>query len=287
MIQVSNNIKILVRPVELEDHSRLANLLHFETHVHRHLDWISPLDILEKQPFYVLEQDGKLEAALSCPIDPPDVAWLRLFVASSAISYEAAWQLLWREVRNKLVGEGGAVVVVIALHKWMADLLERNKFQRIQDVVFLKWENKLIENIQQSSISIRPMKKVDLLMVEKIDYASFKPIWRNSIDSLSAAYDQSFIATIAEDSNGLVAYQISTGGHMGGHLARLAVHPRAQGMGIGKAVVVDLLRQFNLLNVRRVTVNTQEDNIKSINLYERVGFKITGERYSVYQFTID
>ena len=288
MIQISSNLRINIRPVQQNDQSRLANLLHFESHVHRHLDWVSPLDLLDTQPFIVVEQDGKIEAALSCPIDPIDVAWIRLFAASGAISYEAAWQLLWKEVRKQLLNVGCKSVAAIALFKWFADLLERNGFQRVQDVIFLKWEDiKMIESVQLNTISIRPMELEDLNKVAQIDHAAFKPIWRNSIQSLNAAFEQSHIATVAVDQEGLVGYQISTAGHVGGHLARLAVLPRAQGQHIGKAILVDVLRKFQAMNIRRISVNTQEDNIKSINLYERTGFVKTGERYSVFEFPFD
>ena len=287
MVQISNNLRIRIRPVVHSDQSRLANLLHFESHVHRHLDWISPLDLLDKQPFQVIEQNEKLEAALSCPIDPPEVAWIRLFTASAAISYEAAWQLLWREVSMQLRDSGCQYVAAIALFKWFADMLERNGFNRIQDVIFLSWENiNDLSPLQHRPVFIRPMAFEDLENVTRIDQASFKPIWRNSIQSLTAAFQQSHIATVAENEEGLIGYQISTAGHMGGHLARLAVHPDAQGRQIGKAILVDLLRKFQAMNIRRISVNTQEDNIKSINLYERMGFTKTGERYSVFEFPI-
>jgi len=287
MIHISNHLRIKVRPVRRDDQSRLANLLHFETHIHRHLDWISPLELLDIQPFLVIEQDERIEAALSCPIDPPDVAWIRLFAASGAISHEAAWQLLWRDVLTQLREEGCKSVAAIALFKWFADMLERNKFQRVQDVIFLSWENNVeIEPLQLDSVSIRPMELDDLSMVAEIDQAAFKPIWRNSLQSLVAAYEQSQIATVAEASGRLVGYQISTSGHMDGHLARLAVHPDVQGLHIGKAILIDLLRQFKARKIRRVSVNTQEDNIKSINLYQKIGFKKTGECYSVYEFPL-
>jgi [ribosomal protein S18]-alanine N-acetyltransferase len=285
MIQVSNNLRIFIRPVMKMDQARLANILHFETHVHRHLDWISPLDLVEAQPFLAMDQEGKLEAALSCPIDPPGVAWIRLFVASSTVSYEAAWQLLWQETRKRLLEAGGAQVAAIALHRWLGDMLERTGFKQVNDVVFLVWDNLYtLEPARHPTVTIRPMVREDLESVSRIDQAAFKPIWRNSIQSLHAAYDQAHIATVAEDEGSLVAYQISTAGHMGGHLARLAVHPRKQGHGIGKTVLVDALRKFQAGNINRVTVNTQEDNVKSIRLYERVGFKMTGERYSVFEY---
>jgi len=88
---------------------------------------------------------------------------------------------------------------------------------------------------------------------------------------------------VAEDDGQLLGYQISTATTMGGHLARLAVHPAAQGGGIGYALVHDMLSQFTRRGARQVTVNTQQDNLVSLALYQKAGFKRTGEEYPVYQ----
>jgi hypothetical protein len=44
-------INPLVRPADLNDHQQLSNLIFFETRLHRHLDWRSPLELLGA-PFY-------------------------------------------------------------------------------------------------------------------------------------------------------------------------------------------------------------------------------------------
>jgi hypothetical protein len=110
--------------------------MHFEMYVHRHLDWLSPLDLMDDQPFLTVEQDNQVQAALACPIDPPKVAWIRLFVASGAVSYEAMWQLLWAQARRELADPSGVKVAAIALQTWFANMLERSRFA-YPDVVFL------------------------------------------------------------------------------------------------------------------------------------------------------
>ena len=70
-------------------------------------------------------------------------------------------------------------------------------------------------------------------------------------------------------------------------LARLAVHPQVQGQGIGYALVYDTLDQFSRRGVLRVTVNTQNNNLASLALYARAGFRKTGEAYRVYQYALD
>lgn len=270
-----------------QDQPKLVALMHFEHHVHRHLDWVSPINYLDVQPFLVIEQDGIVQAALACPVDPPGVAWIRLFLASGSVSYEAMWQLLWSEVRKQLNLPGGIKVAAIALHQWLAEMLERSKFHRVQEVVFLTWTAPMMFKTTLMSIGvIRPMEDADLPAILAVDEAAFGQIWRNSLDSLTAAYEQSCIATVIEIKGKVVGYQISTIGHMGGHLARLAVHPDYQGKYCGHDLLVDVLRKFLETNVTKVSVNTQQENFVSLGLYQKVGFRRTGESYGVYQYDL-
>jgi ribosomal protein S18 acetylase RimI-like enzyme len=73
---------------------------------------------------------------------------------------------------------------------------------------------------------------------------------------------------------------------MGGHLARLAVSPDFQGLGVGYNLLFDLLKQFQRRGARCVTVNTQHDNYASLALYQKVGFTPTGETYPIYQLPL-
>jgi ribosomal protein S18 acetylase RimI-like enzyme len=124
----------------------------------------------------------------------------------------------------------------------------------------------------------------DLRAVEAVDWQAFDPLWRNSISSIELAYKQHAVATVAEDDDQLLGFQISTASPMGGHLARLAVSPQAQGKGIGYALVRDALDQFERRGALRVTVNTQAENTVSLALYEKAGFQPTGETYPVYVY---
>ena len=56
-------INSLVRMADLNDHQQLSNLIFFETHLHRHLDWRSPLEWLGA-PFYWVLEEGKRARAL-------------------------------------------------------------------------------------------------------------------------------------------------------------------------------------------------------------------------------
>jgi ribosomal protein S18 acetylase RimI-like enzyme len=127
----------------------------------------------------------------------------------------------------------------------------------------------------------------DIAGVKKIDDEAFVPIWRNSLSALKLAFQQATFAAVAVVGDKIIGYHISTLTQLGGHVARLAVHPQAQRKGIGFAILCDVLRAFKAKGTRIVTVNTQNDNIASLALYRKAGFKITGEEYPFYQIDIN
>jgi mycothiol synthase len=61
-------------------------------------------------------------------------------------------------------------------------------------------------------------------------------------------------------------------GEATGYVQRLAIAPVAQGAGLGRAVLGDGLRWLAAQGATRALVNTQEDNVRAVDLYARVGF---------------
>lgn len=280
-------INTLVRPAEPADHQQLSNLIFFESRLHRHLDWRSPLEWLGAPFYWALEDGGQITAAMACPIEAVGIAWVRLFVYTGRWSAESAWQLLWSVARQEVAQAGGAKVAAIAIQPWFQDVLSANGFENRQQIVMLEWHGFTSQpRYQAQGIRIRKMTAEDLPGVEKTDAASFDPLWQNPLVTLQRAYAQAFYATVAENKNGIIGYQLSTGGGQRAHLARLAVHPAVQGKGAGRALLSDLFRYITFAGVSRLSVNTQSDNQVSLNLYQRMGFVRTGEQYPVYTFDV-
>lgn len=279
-------INTFVRPADLNDHQQLSNLIFFENRLHRHLDWRSPLEWLGAPFYWALDDGGQIMAALACPTEKEGIAWVRLFVYSGQWSGENAWDMLWPTAKAEIAHAGGAKVAAIAIQPWFQNLLAASGFENRQQIVLLEWRYQLSAEREASGLRIRKMTEADLPEVEKTDAASFDPLWQNPLDTLQRAYAQALYATIAENENGIIGYQISTGGGQRAHLARLAVHPFVQGKGAGRALLSDLFTFLTYMSVSRLSVNTQSDNQASLSLYQRMGFVRTGEQYPVYTFDI-
>lgn len=285
---VSSLRQAIVRSATPKDIQRLANIIHFEPHVHRHLDWRPPLDWISYPPYLVADSNAEIKAVLACPPDPPNVAWIRLFAVKSTYSLQTAWDDLWPAALEMLrTSLDPVMAAAIPLQTWMRQLLESSDFNMTHKVVVLEWRPGTPQKRRSILPSIiRPMNLDDLGEVEKIDSKAFGLVWQNSRSGLELAYRQSTIATVAEEDGDLIGYQISTATAMGGHLARLAVDPEHQGKGVGHALLQDMLYQFERRGAHNVTVNTQNDNLISLSLYQNAGFKRTGEEYPVYQYFI-
>jgi len=272
-----------VRPAVRADQRRIADLMFSEAHVHRHLDWRPPLAWLGGPDYWVIESGKSLLAAMACPQDPPRIAWVRVFVFASPLGPLEAWSTLCEAARLSLARAGGALLAAIAVKPWFQNVLRESSFTLRQSIVLLEWTSKPVSlRPPPDGLMLRPMQREDLPEVARVDADAFDPLWANSRDILEQALAQSVSASVAERSDRLLGYQISTGNAFGTHLGRLAVRREAQRHGVGEALLSDLMQQMRRQGAWRVTVNTQDDNIASLKLYERMGFARTGEAYPVF-----
>jgi ribosomal-protein-alanine N-acetyltransferase len=276
-----------IRPATEEDRFQLVSLIQLEPYVHRHLDWRAPIDWLGQKPYYVAEKDDQLVAALACPADPPGVSWIRTFACSGSVNTWPYWKQLWSRARKELSDGPEIHVAAIPLFSWFRQILVKSGFDYTHKVVVLAWDRKIIpDEPGPVDVEIQSMRPGDLPVVADVDNQAFETIWRNSETALSLAQQQSVCATVARSPEGIAGYQITTQSPYGWHLARLAVHPDYQRQGIAQALLHDLLAQAVKKGQRQVTVNTQHNNPASLELYKKIGFRLTGEEYPVYQTLI-
>jgi len=283
---MNHTTPLVLRPALPSDHTAIANLMYFEPHVHRHLDWRGPLEWLGVPEYWVIEQGDVISAALACPPDPEGVAWLRLFAHSSTISGIDAWDMLWQNAVKNL-RRHNLLVGAIVVSGEFSSLLMGSGFSNSQQIIVLEHSGAEFQQISSpSNLTLSAMTDQDLPAVAEVDNSGFAPLWRNSQQALRAGFNQAGFATVAHLNGEIVGYQISTRNAFGVHLARLAVLPRLQGRGIGYMLVQGLLIQCQHAGLHRVTVNTQNDNRVSLALYKKIGFTVTGERYDVFTYQL-
>jgi ribosomal protein S18 acetylase RimI-like enzyme len=167
----------------------------------------------------------------------------------------------------------------------MQSLLSQNGWEICQQVVQLRWNRGKASGVPKNcpeGILIRSMSLPDIPEVAMIDQACFDFLWQHSEDALRRAFEQSTYCTIAEKDGVLVGYQITTLQRNRAHIARLAVLPEFQRHRIGYCLVADVINQFRRPWTREISVNTQQDNYKSLSLYNKIGFDLTNESFPIF-----
>ncbi len=276
-----------VRRALPQDRQRISNLLFYESNTHRHLDWRSALDWLGSQHYWMLEENGRIAAALACPPDPPGVGWIRLFAYQPPLSAAEAWSALWSIASAEIAsGSSSIQVAAIIVKQWFQNILLSSGFEVMQNIILLHLDVPRAHRFPPTGgVRIRPMRKEDLPIVAQVDRAAFGRFWHNSATSLQLAYAQAVCATVAENDAGMVGYQITTRGNLHrAHLARLGVRPQAQGRGVGTALMDDLVQRLRQARIEDLSVNTQADNAASLALYRKMGFVRTGEYFPVLAY---
>lgn len=277
------NLHLRIRRAVVGDHRQISTHAFQESNTHRHLDWRPALEWLGDRNFWVLEDRGSVAAALACPEDPQDMAWIRIFTFSPHLSGPEAWSALWEFACADIHDANPyADTAAIVTKNWFQSILLDSGFEHRLSIVMLELNiRNYFPRKAAQGVVIRPMRESDLDEVVQVDREAFGPFWHNSADAIRRARNQSVWSTVAEDGNGVIGYQISTGNPFGAHLARLGVRVEAQGRGVGSALVHDLVQNSGALGTGRLSVNTQDDNIASLLLYQKLGFARTGESYPV------
>lgn len=281
-------IQSIVRSARKEDQDSIEDFLERAAAVHRHLDWRTPLDWLGHKQFLIAEKDQKITSLLICTAEPNEVFWLRVFGSINFSSLKNNWQQLFNSFISQFTNQRPQPVIAsIAYFDWMKNLLGDSQWKIHQRVIQLKWNDINLNKLDRywpDDLAIRPMESADMEKVNKIDRDCFKFFWQQSNDVIYRAYKQSSYTTVAIQNNKIVGFQISSSHKSIAHLTRLAVSPKFQGQYIGQALVQNMLKHFRRPWIQEITVNTQEDNLISLNLYKKMGFESTGDNFPIYLY---
>jgi ribosomal protein S18 acetylase RimI-like enzyme len=146
----------------------------------------------------------------------------------------------------------------------------------------------LPDPVSATPAHIRRGRRRELSDLLAVDHAAFSGMWR--LDR--AGLDEALSATptvhlrVARDVGGTIGYAICGRAAHRGYVQRLAVHPRAQGRGLGGTLLLDGLRWLRRWGARDALVNTQEGNDRSLRLYQRAGFVLQPDGLTVLRLDL-
>lgn len=278
------------------DVRHIYKLLNQLQYTHVHLDW-RDFDDWFKDPdlnAWVVRKDNITNAMIGATIQPvvaPEetypIAWLRFMLPYAPFGNDPALHVLWHALKEDLANSGIREVATLIIEPWVEPYFKEWGFSPLNSVISLRRDHPSATAYPLADhYTLRIVKQDDIPAISRLDSRAFEGVWQYSQETLAFAWDETYLFTMIEAGEQVVAYQMSTLEDGNGHLARLAVDPSVQGQGLGKAIVGQALYQLEQVGLSSITVNTQGDNIRSQKLYERFGFKLSGSEIPIWTLSL-
>lgn len=279
---------LTITPYQRRHRAALMRLIEQNTRVHVHLDWTTVDDWIEDPGTAIgMAWEGPdLVGTMAFSPMLAGASWLRLAAIHDDSDPMAVFSTLWPGLYARLISMHTREVATLMIRTWLIDPLSHIGFRPLENVVTLARNGGAIPEPLRADLTIWHGDVQDLNAVIRVDHAAFQPMWQMPADSLRQAIRGANSFTLAMSDGLVVGYQITMRYTDGGHLARLATVPAAQGSGVGGTLLGDMLIGLQRRGVHYVTVNTQETNRRSLSLYQRYGFTLTGLDYPVYTLPI-
>ena len=279
---------ITVTSFERQHEQAVDNLLFYAHHLHTHIDWHEPLDWMSRfEPPVRLAWRGEKLAGLMAASTPINgTAWLRIAALADFDSGHTIFDSLWNSMAAVLRDLQVAKLYVLLTRPWIKKYLRPLDFAFAEEVITFQHNSTSLPRLQRPDVDVRRITPADIPQILALDHEAFAPPWQMSVEDVRQALRTATICTTAEQDQRIVGYQFSTVYRNGAHLARLAVAPQQQGQGIGKLLLHHVLEHFSRRQITTMTVNTQESNHRSQQLYRHFGFYRNGYDLSVWSITL-
>ncbi|MCY4078942.1 MAG: GNAT family N-acetyltransferase [Caldilineaceae bacterium] len=232
--------------------------------------------------------DGIRRSAV-LPVSAPTKVSLRAAAFTSAgAAARLQFRVLFEHAQEQLPPQSqGYLFSALTEQGWLSASLKEAGFDFCDSVQLYERRSPEVEIVRQPAV-LRPVQPSDLLQLAELDAATFEPLWHmGTIELKSLLRNCRFeIAEFANVTAGYSALRLNSDGSPRGfnsaQIVRLAVHPRFQGKGIGRQLLVSSLRYTHELGADRVFLNTQASNAPSRKLYESLQFRRRGRPIPVF-----
>jgi ribosomal protein S18 acetylase RimI-like enzyme len=229
---------------------------------------------------------GWLGFSVREPAGDPVERWADL--ASVAVSDDHSPEKTLRTLVDTALGELGVRrvtgLICLTSENWLQETLFALQFHEVDRVVGYARTGRLpLPPGSAGPARLRPARSSDGDVVLALNSAAFAPIWRYDSSTILSWLLTADHAVVAETGAGPAGFGLTTGSRDSefAQLVRVAIAPRFQGSGIGRQVMVDALHYAQEIGAAGLCLNTQASNSVSRHLYERLGFRLTGQAVSV------
>lgn len=228
---------------------------------------------------------GFLGVALRAPAGSPAEVWADLgsVAVDAGQSVQPVLAVMLQQVLPVLRANGCTGLVCLTGQGWLKDGLLREGFAEVDQV--LNYLNDVLVLAPESPVAaqLQPAGPADIDTILALNAAAFAPLWRYGDAVVISWLLTSQRAVVAWRDDRPVGFALTS--HVGAgnyaHLIRVAVHPEAQGCGIGRQLVLDGLRFAREVGAAGLALNTQASNTTSRRLYSSLGFRLVEPVLSV------
>jgi len=284
-------------PLAASDYQRVLSVFNRQTTCHLHQDWHTLRELIASPGLrgWVARDERKIEALTGATLTYPPpyhqrsdqpAAWLRIAYADPD-SPASLIDRVWRALLDDLRANGARSIWLLVMEPWIAPIARRWGFRPANTVISLRRHSfDIPASAALKGVTLRAAQDSDFDALLKVDAAAFESMWQYDREMLDLARRHAASLTLLERDGRPVGYQLSTWHIDSGHLARLAVVPDQQGLGLGGLLIEDMLRFFAGRGTHTITVNTQEDNHASQQVYKRYDFRRVSQQVAVWSLKL-
>jgi ribosomal protein S18 acetylase RimI-like enzyme len=288
-----------IRPASPDLLPQVRHLYHHGRHAYLNFGTEDLPTLLKKDLALVGEDRSRLWGFLgiqfesrppTLPPDAPSRAYLRGVMLAAGRSPSRDIAALARAALEQLkeIQEPWQVIALANLPWLLQPLLEAG-FQQVDQISFYQRTRRDVPDAQQPA-HLRPAAQADLAPLARLDAETFSPLWHMGESEL-VQFFFSCRVQVAVWSGQIVGYAVTALPSTASvspepaQLVRLAVHPSAQDLGIGRQLVVDSIAYALSSGASNLHLNTQASNQRSQHLYTALGFRATGRPVPVLVWT--
>lgn len=236
------------------------------------------------------------ERPVTMPEEAPSRAYLRSLALRGGYPPSRYVDPLLAEAVTRLHARGEPIqLITYGGESWLYSALRAAGFAVADQVQFyeLSRPHLHLHNLpgRRGAAGVRPAQSQDLEQLAELDAAAFPPLWHFGYQDMLELFMRTRlqVAVLGNDGAddeiaGYTAAVNNSGEEL--QLARLAVRPDLQGLGIGRQLMHDVVTHAAASRHARVILNTQTDNERSQHLYRSFGFRPTSRPVPVLAMTI-
>ncbi len=281
MCAIAAHQKTIVRPIKGSDVADILRLLDSARRTHLRLSPDSLKARLNHTTGFLAEDPVGLRGFMMIDPQPPNSAVIIAAALRDTWSVSAYLDALLPQIEQISQDRSARNITHIGYDAWLADGLCDRGFKSCEWIVNFERLDGWPQTVVDTPAFIRTAHLYDLPAILTLDELAFDALWRKTKVNFSEALARAVSFVVAEMDGQIVGYEWCEIYRKHAHLARLAVHPHYQQRGIGAQLLYQAIIDSLNRNVNLITLNTQEQNVRSHALYRRFGFIKTDQRVPV------